>query len=627
MPDTDSIYQTEIRRYMPLREQIRKHIEVFRALSEADTYGKEGLMQRYILNLVNARERRALEVDDLHALYRIGAPESPHRISSMIDPAACRGSEVKLFQRRCNDQLLNGALSGIPIAVKATSAVPFVPDFHSSPQGNPSSGWQHPVGKGAADVNQSKVAGLMQSLQSADADLDWIRMLSLGALPWCYSAIPESAMGGNSFQDGASPPDTLRVVGNPINSQLSAGGSSGGAAASVQTGVVAWALGSDYGGSLRNPAAQTQGFSYCPRGPRSGFGSVTGPMTSTADDLSVAMDAFTGIGSERILSLGLAANVKSLLNVGGYEGIPAIAEHVAKCHVRKISLVSTCGVYPTSDLVTNQIQKSLQALSDLCIFEPTPDQRLLNLFRVEKGTDIRLGSGAKHVVQHDVCLGDIFDILRMAGSVGINDGPCRPKPEKWWNEHVFLNEPDRPAVAKIAKGLQEHLVTKFHETLADDEILVMPVLPFPAWPKRLRYVSRWAGMMKRACSYLECLSLLKPATTWQATVITAQCEPLRKDDVELPVGVQLITKQGQEWRALAIAQLLEERHLERPARRLPRTPRETQLPAEWLQVDGPDLADWGRAEADHAASVDPDSVYRHFDVASLSHAVLPSSVL
>ncbi len=70
-----------------------------------------------------------------------------------------------------------------------------------------------------------------------------------GGIVLAKTNTPEFGIGGNT---------TNRVYGatrNPFNPELTSGGSSGGAAVAVATGMVPLATGTDSGGSLRNPAA------------------------------------------------------------------------------------------------------------------------------------------------------------------------------------------------------------------------------------------------------------------------------------------------------------------------------------------------------------------------------------
>lgn len=108
------------------------------------------------------------------------------------------------------------------------------------------------------------------------------------------SNIPEFAAGSHTYND------LFGTTKNPWNINLSAGGSSGGSAAALASGMAWFATGSDLGGSLRNPASwcgvtglrPTPGL--IPHGPNKFpfFNlSVDGPMARNIEDLSIFLDA------------------------------------------------------------------------------------------------------------------------------------------------------------------------------------------------------------------------------------------------------------------------------------------------------------------------------------------------
>ncbi len=72
---------------------------------------------------------------------------------------------------------------------------------------------------------------------------------SVGGNVFCKSNVPEFGAGANTVNK------VYGATGNPFNLQKTSGGSSGGAAAALATGMVPLATGSDYGGSLRTPAS------------------------------------------------------------------------------------------------------------------------------------------------------------------------------------------------------------------------------------------------------------------------------------------------------------------------------------------------------------------------------------
>jgi amidase len=123
------------------------------------------------------------------------------------------------------------------------------------------------------------------------------RLRKAGAVIIGKTNTPEFAAGGNTFNE------VFGRTRNPWNLERSAGGSTGGGAAALATGMIALAEGTDLGGSLRIPA------SFCGVvGLRPSPGlvptypsdyvwdtlQVTGPMARTAEDVALMLQAVCG---------------------------------------------------------------------------------------------------------------------------------------------------------------------------------------------------------------------------------------------------------------------------------------------------------------------------------------------
>ncbi len=123
------------------------------------------------------------------------------------------------------------------------------------------------------------------------------RLREAGAVILGKTNCPEFAAGGNTFNT------VFGCTRNPWNPARSAGGSTGGGAAALATGMIALAEGTDLGGSLRIPA------SFCGLvGLRPSAGlvptwpsdwlwdtlQVTGPIARTAEDVGLMLDAVAG---------------------------------------------------------------------------------------------------------------------------------------------------------------------------------------------------------------------------------------------------------------------------------------------------------------------------------------------
>src|SRR6476469_2218333 len=75
------------------------------------------------------------------------------------------------------------------------------------------------------------------------------RLKNAGAIPIGKTNVPELGLGSHTYNNVFGP------TRNPWNLDRTAGGSSGGAAVALATGMLPIADGSDMGGSLRNPAS------------------------------------------------------------------------------------------------------------------------------------------------------------------------------------------------------------------------------------------------------------------------------------------------------------------------------------------------------------------------------------
>jgi amidase len=118
-----------------------------------------------------------------------------------------------------------------------------------------------------------------------------------GGLIYAKSNTPEFGSGANTFNE------VFGATGNPWETALSAGGSSGGAAAALASGTAWLAQGSDLGGSLRTPASFCGVASLRPSPgtiarepglqPFEVY-SQNGPMARTVEDLALFADAMAG---------------------------------------------------------------------------------------------------------------------------------------------------------------------------------------------------------------------------------------------------------------------------------------------------------------------------------------------
>jgi amidase len=199
---------------------------------------------------------------------------------------------------------VNGYVNAITVVLRE-SALAAAEDADSATGRGPLHGVPFTVKENIDCLGSATTQGIARferSMPSMDAPVV-SRMKAAGAIPIGRTNMPE--FGLRLSTDNPLRGRTL----NPWNPNLTAGGSSGGDAAALATGMTPFGLGNDFGGSLRNPA-------YCcgiaalkptvGRIPRAGsiepldFGAATqsmlveGPMARSVADLRLGLSVLAG---------------------------------------------------------------------------------------------------------------------------------------------------------------------------------------------------------------------------------------------------------------------------------------------------------------------------------------------
>ncbi len=133
------------------------------------------------------------------------------------------------------------------------------------------------------------------------------------------------------------------ATGNPFNTNLVAGGSSGGSAAALATGMMPLCTGSDTGGSLRLPAALCGIIGFRPSPdvvahPTRPLGwsaiSVLGPMARTMDDLILMLQSSLGLNADDPLSASHHASEFTFGEIPNMSGLRiGYSEDFGRCPV------------------------------------------------------------------------------------------------------------------------------------------------------------------------------------------------------------------------------------------------------------------------------------------------------
>jgi amidase len=220
-----------------------------------------------------ARRVRAREISPVEVLDACMAQVDRHNghINAVVTLNPRARDEAAELERRIGAGEDVGPLAGLPVGIKDVTEVAGVRTTYGSPL--------------FTDFVPDEDALVVERLRAA------------GAVILGKTNTPEFAAGGNTFN-----PVFGRTL-NPWNPERSAGGSTGGGAAGLATGMFALAQGTDLGGSLRIPASfcgivglrpsvglvptVPQDFMWDPM-------QVTGVMGRTAEDVALALGAVAG---------------------------------------------------------------------------------------------------------------------------------------------------------------------------------------------------------------------------------------------------------------------------------------------------------------------------------------------
>ncbi|WP_372899575.1 Asp-tRNA(Asn)/Glu-tRNA(Gln) amidotransferase subunit GatA, partial [Stieleria sp.] len=234
-----------------------------------------------VLRLQAAGEASAVEIAE-RALDAIEASQSTHNAYTHVDRDAALAAAQAVDAKRASGQPL-GALAGVPIAVKDVLCTSDMPTTCSSEMLR---GFRPPYD-----------ATVVEKLRAADAVI-------VGK-----TNMDEFAMGASTETSA------FGITKNPWDTSRTPGGSSGGAAAAVAAGTVPLSLGTDTGGSIRQPAAFCGVTGLKPTyGRVSRYGLVAfassldqiGPMAWSAEECALLMNVIAGFEPRDSTSLDQA---------------------------------------------------------------------------------------------------------------------------------------------------------------------------------------------------------------------------------------------------------------------------------------------------------------------------------
>ncbi|WP_199430104.1 amidase [Qaidamihabitans albus] len=352
-------------------------------------------------------------------------------------------------------------------------------------------------------------------------DLVVERMRAAGAITVGKTNVPELGLGSHTFNP------VFGVTRNPYDLDRSAGGSSGGAAAALATGMVPLADGSDTGGSLRNPA------SFCnvvglrpspgrvPSWPSAAPWSplaVSGPMGRTVADTALLLSVLAGPDPRCPLAL----------EAPGADFRPPLDADLRGMRIAWTPDLG--GTVPVDREVRDALLPTLSAFTDLgaCVEEACPDLTGADeVFRIRRAWQLELAYGA------------LLDEHRE-----------RLKPDAVWNieQGRALTGPDLGRAERLQAALY-HRVREFFERF---DVLLAPVSQVVPFEAGLVHPGSVDGVEMR--TYLDWMAscYLISVTGCPALSVPAAFTP-----GGLPVGLQVVGPHRGDRRVLRVGHAFE----------------------------------------------------------------------
>ncbi len=396
---------------------------------------------------------------------------------------------------RVPENLRPGWLGGLPIVVKDVTDVAGVKTTHGSP------------------IFADHIA------KRDDISVEILKRN--GAIVIGKSNTPEFAAGANTFNE------VFGKTRNPWNTDTTCGGSSGGTAVAVATGMAWLGTGSDLGGSLRTPASFCSVVGLRPSPGRVASGpvrdpfqslSMNGPMGRNVGDVALMLDAEVGLDPRVPLSLPAPAET--------YQS--AAASPVAPA---RVGFSPDLGIGPVDPEV-----------AEIC-----------------RAGASRLAEAGSHV--EDACPDfsgslETFQTLRAAAFV-VNRAPLlekhrdKMKPEMIWNiEKGMKQTTGDVSQALTERGALYQRVTAWFE---DYDVLAAPAAIVPPFDVDIRYLEKLGD--HDFGNYVDWLYITFAITLTGLPVISVPCGFTASG---LPVGIQLVGRPRGEAELIRYAAKFEE---------------------------------------------------------------------
>src|SRR5881296_548552 len=369
------------------------------------------------------------------------------------------------------------------------------------------------------------------------------RLRAAGAIPFGKTNLDEFAMGSSTENS------SMKLTRNPWDLSRVPGGSSGGSAAAVAVDAAIGALGSDTGGSIRQPAALSGVVGFKPTyGRVSRFGLVAfassldqvGPLTKTVNDAALIMNAIAGHDPQDSSSLNetvpdYAARLGEDLR-GVRLGLPK--EYLIEGIDPQVKTAIDAAVKQMNSLGAEIVEVSL----------PTTEYAIAVYYVVataEASTNLARFDGVRYGYRTENP-DDILDLYRRTRGEGFGQEVKR----RIILGTYVLSSGYYDAYYLRAQKVRELIRQDFAKAFEKVDALISPTSPVPAF----KFGERTADPLQM---YLTDIFTC-PANLAGVCGISVPCGFAEIDGKRLPIGVQLLGKALDETRILQIAHAFEQ---------------------------------------------------------------------
>ena len=342
------------------------------------------------------------------------------------------------------------------------------------------------------------------------------RLRAAGAITIGKTNTPEFGAGSQTFNP------VFGATRNPWDLTKTCGGSSGGAAVALACGMVPLADGSDFGGSLRNPASFCNIAGFRPSAGRvpswptvnAWFSlPVLGPMARTVEDLALMLSAMAGPDARAPISINESGSVFARPLARDFRGL-------------RVAWSRDLGGLPIDNRVTEALSSGRRVLEAIGVQVEDANPDLADadeIFRVLRAWNFEASFGALlETKQHQMKDTVIWNIEEGARLTGAQVGR-----------------------AELKRTELYHRVRRFMEQYA---FLAAPVVQVPPFDVNQPWVTEING--EKMHTYLD---WMKSCYAISATGLPAVSVPCGFTRDGLPVGLQIVGRHQDDFGVLQLA--------------------------------------------------------------------------